>query len=46
MVSSTVRIYLATEPVDLRRSFDRLAAEVQDFLGHDPLLCGGERYVA
>jgi transposase len=37
MVSSTVRIYLATEPTDLRRSFDRLAAEVQSFLGHDPL---------
>jgi transposase len=37
MVSSAVRIYLATEPTDLRRSFDRLAAEVQNFLGHDPL---------
>jgi transposase len=37
MVSSTVRIFLATQPTDLRRSFDRLAGEVQHFLGHDPL---------
>ena len=37
MVSSTVRIFLATQPTDLRRSFDRLAGEVQLFLGHDPL---------
>lgn len=37
MVSSTVRVYLATQPTDLRRSFDRLAAEVANFLGHDPL---------
>jgi transposase len=37
MVSSTVRIFLATQPTDLRRSFDRLAGEVSCFLGHDPL---------
>ena len=37
MVSSTVRIFLATQPTDLRRSFDRLAGEVEHFLGHDPL---------
>jgi transposase len=36
-VSSTVRIFLATQPIDLRGSFDRLAAEVQLSLGHDPL---------
>jgi transposase len=32
-----VRIWLATAPVDLRRSFDRLAAEVRDQLHNDPL---------
>jgi transposase len=32
-----VRIWLATAPVDLRRSFDRLAAEVREQLHHDPL---------
>ena len=32
-----VRIWLATAPVDLRRSFDRLAAEERDQLLLDPL---------
>src|SRR5262249_12710111 len=32
-----VRIWLATAPVDLRRSFDRLAAEVRGPLHNDPL---------
>jgi transposase len=32
-----VRIWVATAPVDLRRSFDRLAAEVRDQLHNDPL---------
>jgi transposase len=33
----SVRIYLAAEPADLRKSFDGLAALVRDFLGVDPL---------
>lgn len=33
----SVRIYLAAEPADLRKSFDGLAAQVRDFLGADPL---------
>ncbi len=33
----TVRIYLAGQPADMRRSFDGLAALVRDFLGADPL---------
>jgi transposase len=33
----SVRIWLATAPVDLRRSFDRLAAEVRERLHNDPL---------
>jgi transposase len=32
-----VRIWLAAAPVDLRRSFDRLAAEVREQLHGDPL---------
>ena len=32
-----VRIWLAAAPVDLRRSFDRLAAEVREQLHNDPL---------
>jgi len=33
----SVRIFLATQPADLRRSFDGLAALVRDFLTGDPL---------
>jgi transposase len=32
-----VRIYLCLEPADMRKSFDGLAALVQDRLGADPL---------
>lgn len=32
-----VRIYLCAQPTDMRKSFDSLAAMVQDWLGHDPL---------
>ncbi len=32
-----VRIYLCTQPTDMRKGFDSLAAVVQDWLGHDPL---------
>jgi transposase len=32
-----VRIWLAAAPMDLRRSFDRLAAEVREHLHLDPL---------
>jgi transposase len=34
-----VRIWLATSPLDMRKSFDGLAEVVRAFLGHDPL-CG------
>lgn len=36
---SAVRIYLATEPVDLRRGFDGLAAATRSLIGLNPL-CG------
>jgi transposase len=35
--SGNVSVYLATAPVDMRRSFDGLAEHVRVFLGHDPL---------
>lgn len=32
-----VRIWLATQPLDMRRSFDALAEHVRTILSHDPL---------
>ena len=37
--SGNVNVWLATGPVDMRKSFDGLAEHVRVFLGHDPL-CG------
>ena len=37
--SGNVQVWLATVPVDMRKSFDTLAEHVRVFLGHDPL-CG------
>jgi transposase len=39
----SVRIYVATSPVDARKSFDGLSAIIQSEFGHDPLL--GHLYV-
>ena len=33
--SGNVQVWLATQPVDMRRSFDGLAEHVRVFLGHD-----------
>ena len=35
--AGNVQVWLATAPVDMRRSFDGLAEHVRAFLGHDPL---------
>ena len=35
--TGNVSVWLATAPVDMRRSFDGLAEHVRAFLGHDPL---------
>ena len=37
--TANVQVFLATAPVDMRKSFDTLAEHVRTFLGHDPL-CG------
>lgn len=37
MLPASVRIYVAAEPVDLRRGFDGLAAAVRSIVGADPL---------
>ncbi|WP_437715938.1 IS66 family insertion sequence element accessory protein TnpB [Sorangium sp. So ce448] len=42
MIPGRVSIYVATEPLDLRRSFDGLAAVVREVLRQDPL-SGGSR---
>lgn len=34
---ASVRIYVAAEPVDLRRSFDGLAAATRSLIGADPM---------
>ena len=39
MIPVTVRIYVYTEPVDMRRGFDGLALIARDAMGQDPR-CG------
>jgi transposase len=34
---ASVEVWVATTPVDMRKSFDGLAEVVRSFLGHDPL---------
>ncbi len=36
MIPSGVRIFVCTEPVDMRRGFDRLAQTAKDVVGLDP----------
>ena len=36
MIAADVRVWVATTPVDMRKSFDGLAEVVRSFLGHDP----------
>lgn len=37
MIPSAVRIYVCTEPQDMRRSFDGLARAVRDEMNQDPM---------
>jgi transposase len=43
MIRGGVQVWLAIQPVDMRKSFDGLAEVVRAFLGHDPL--GGNLFV-
>ena len=43
---SSVRIYIASTPVDLRRGFDGLAAATRSVIGADPMLCVKHEYAA
>jgi transposase len=36
----STRVFVATKPADMRRSFDGLLALVRDFLGHDDPFAG------
>jgi len=36
MVPSTLRVYIAKDPVDFRKSYDRLCGVVRHELGQDP----------
>jgi hypothetical protein len=45
-LSPSVRIFVSTKPVDMRRGFDGLFGLVQGLTGQDPYLCGELRYVA
>jgi len=40
MIPTEVRIFVCTEPIDMRLGFDRLAAAVRDRVGQDPLSGG------
>jgi transposase len=36
MIGGDMKVCVATTPIDMRKSFDALAAVVEKFLGHDP----------
>ena len=40
MIPAEVRIFVCTEPIDMRFGFDRLAAAVRERIGQDPLAGG------
>ncbi len=45
-VSPATRVFVALEPVDMRKSFNGLYAQVQTVFQQDPTLCGELEYVA
>lgn len=46
LLPRAVRVYFATAPANLRKSFEGLSNEVRCVLGRDPLLCVATRNVA
>ncbi len=43
---STVRVFLSMQATDMRCGFDGLSARVHSVLDADPMICGGQQYVA
>ena len=41
-----VKIYIATEPQDMRKSFTGLAKAVSQVVGKNPQICSALQYVA
>jgi hypothetical protein len=46
MLSTAVKVYIAAEPIDMRKSIDSLSMLVRPMFDQDALLCGGLRYAA
>jgi transposase len=44
MLPPSVRVYIATTPTDVRKSFDGLSTLVAEALRHDPLSGHGVRF--
>jgi hypothetical protein len=42
----SVRVFVATQPVDGRKGVDSLVAMVRSVFSHDPLICSALQYVA
>jgi IS66 Orf2 like protein len=45
-LSPSVRIFVCTKPVDMRKSFSGLFGLVQNHIKQDPFLCGELEYVS
>jgi transposase len=46
MLSTAVKVYIAAEPIDMRKSIDSLSMLVRPMFDQDALLCGSAKYVA
>jgi hypothetical protein len=46
MLSTAVRVYIAAEPIDMRKSIDSLSMLVRPMFDQDALICDGCQYVA
>jgi hypothetical protein len=42
----STKIFLCSQAVDMRKSFDALSGLIQTHFGQNPLLCGELQYVA
>ncbi|WP_414629464.1 IS66 family insertion sequence element accessory protein TnpB [Cupriavidus sp. SK-3] len=46
MLSTTVRVYIGAEPIDMRKSIDSLSMLVSPMFDQNALLCDETKYVA